>query len=101
MCKYEWIIRITCLNAGQLLLLQCRQLSCLDNALHREDSMSSKHEIYARVNSGPLIEIACKRQLKWLGHILRKDDTVPAKQLALYEPEKRHGSAERGAPPPS
>ncbi len=28
-------------------------------------------------------------------------DTEPAKQLALYEPEKRHGSAKRGAPPPS
>ena len=38
-----------------------------------------------------------RRQLGWLGHVLRRHEDEPAAIFALYVPE--HGTAKRGKPP--
>ena len=55
--------------------------------------------IYERVGRGQLITTIRRRQLGWLGHTLRRREDEPARQLALYEPNQRHGLGKKGAPP--
>ena len=45
----------------------------------------------------PLINTVYKRQLGWLGHVLRRDEREPARIFALYTPE--HGKPKAGKPP--
>ena len=39
-----------------------------------------------------------KRQLGWLGHVLRRNDDETAKIFALYQPKERHGKHKVGRP---
>lgn len=50
------------------------------------------------VNKAPLVNTVRKRQLGWLGHVLRRNDDEPAKIFALYTPEERHGKRKAGRP---
>ena len=43
------------------------------------------------VGQEPLVDTVCRRQLGWLGHVLRRNDDEPAKIFALYQPE--HGKS--------
>ena len=54
--------------------------------------------MYKQVDRGPLINTVYKRQLGWLGHVLRRDAQEPTTILALYEPSIRHGTVKRGRP---
>ena len=54
-------------------------------------------EILHRVGKPPLINAVRRRQLGWLGHVLRRDEREPARIFALYIPE--HGKPGRGKPP--
>ena len=54
-------------------------------------------DILALVGRHPLINTVHRRQLGWLGHILRRDDREPGYIFALYTPE--HGKTGRGRPP--
>lgn len=56
-------------------------------------------DILATVGRRPLINSVRRRQLGWLGHVLRRDEREPAKIFALYTPE--HGKAKQGQPPNS
>ena len=53
-------------------------------------------EIYRRVNQKPLSVTIAKRQLEWVGHMMRRERTEPIRNLALYRPT--HGTAKRGRP---
>jgi ribosomal 50S subunit-associated protein YjgA (DUF615 family) len=44
----------------------------------------------------PLNRIIRERQLRYLGHVLRLDDSEPAKIFALYDPT--HSHRKRGQP---
>jgi hypothetical protein len=44
-------------------------------------------EILHRVGKPPLINAVRRRQLRWLGHVLRRDEREPARIFALYIPE--------------
>ena len=54
-------------------------------------------DILATVGRRPLINSVRRRQLGWLGHVLRRDEREPARIFALYTPE--HGKAKQGKPP--
>ena len=54
--------------------------------------------IYETVRERPLVHSVQQRQLRWLGHALRRDEDEPAKIFALYEPAPSHGSTNKGRP---
>ena len=54
--------------------------------------------IYEKVRECPLVQTVQQRQLRWLGHALRRDKDEPARIFALYEPVQSHGSI-KGRPP--
>jgi hypothetical protein len=54
-------------------------------------------DIRVKVGRRPLINEVRRRQLGWLGHVLRRHEDEPAAIFALYVPE--HGTAKRGKPP--
>lgn len=54
-------------------------------------------DILATVGRRPLINSVRRRQLGWLGHVLRRDEKEPARIFALYSPERER--AIRGQPP--
>ena len=56
----------------------------------------SNTEIYKRAGLKPIAIMARKRQLKWLGHALRREPDDPAKIFALYEPASSQGRAKPG-----
>jgi hypothetical protein len=51
-------------------------------------------EIFSKSSSQPLTHTIRQRQLRYLGHALRMEDSEPAKKFALYEPT--HGKRKRG-----
>ena len=51
-------------------------------------------EIYAQVGQLPLSETAQYRQLSWVGHALRREESLPSRIFALYTPT--HGHAKKG-----
>ena len=57
--------------------------------------------IYEQIGAEPLIYTVQKRQLRWIGHALRRDASEPSRIFALYEPAKSHGQVKAGRPPPS
>jgi hypothetical protein len=63
--------------------------------LTRLDRINSE-VILNTVNIPPLIGTVRKRQLGWLGHVMRRGDDEPAKIFALYKPER--GTRKRGRP---
>jgi len=54
----------------------------------------SNATIYERSNTEPLINLARKRQLQFLGHILRMPEPEPSRRYALYIPS--HGKRRPG-----
>ena len=52
--------------------------------------------IYEQTHMRPLTRILRERQLRYLGHVLRRDDCETAKQFALYDPG--HGHRKQGRP---
>ena len=53
-------------------------------------------EIYRRSGLSPIATITRKRQLKWLGHSLRRTPDEPAKIFAFYEPTQSQGQVKQG-----
>ena len=63
--------------------------------IKRIDRVPNVH-IYERTDMKPLTHLVRQRQLGYLGHILRRDDSEPCKMFALFEPA--HGRRGRGRP---
>ena len=55
--------------------------------------------VLERVEQQPLSIAVQQRQLRWLGHALRRGPMEPATIFALYEPAPRHGKTLAGRPP--
>ena len=53
-------------------------------------------EIYKRTNQLPLSDKIKRRQLTWVGHILRRHIEEPVRKYALYQPSEQLGSSKRG-----
>ena len=53
-------------------------------------------EIYRRTAQEPLMPTIRARQLRWIGHLLRRAKNEPARELALYEPQPRLGKSKQG-----
>lgn len=58
----------------------------------------SNAELLARVRQPHLVVAVRRRQLRWLGHVLRRGENEPARIFALYQPEEGHGTAKQGKP---
>ena len=58
----------------------------------------SNNEIYERVKQIPLSVTLGKRQLTWIGHMLRRNDNELIKKYALYGPDQLDGDAKIGKP---
>lgn len=54
--------------------------------------------IYALVNEEPLSSVIARRQLTWVGHMLRAKESELIRKYALWEPEQQLGTARRGRP---
>jgi hypothetical protein len=61
----------------------------------RIDHVTNEY-IHAQVNQKPLTYYIIKRQLTWIGHLLRIDKKELCRKYAFYEP--RHGASRRGRP---
>ena len=53
-------------------------------------------EIYKRTNQLPLSDKIKRRQLTWVGYILRRHIEEPVRKYALYQPSEQLGSSKRG-----
>ena len=56
------------------------------------------NEVYHRVREKPLTDSIIKRQLTWVGHMLRRNTTKPIRRFALYESSDRLGTSKLGCP---
>ena len=69
--------------------------------IRRGDKISNK-TIYERVKQKPLSNKLIKRQLTWVGHILRYDSNEPVRIYGLYEPSNqlcdKFGKVKAGRP---
>ena len=63
-----------------------------------ENNRTSNADLYERVQQRPLVATVRMRQLRWLGHALRRDENTPSKEFALWHPRPSHGTAKPGAP---
>ena len=69
--------------------------------------MISNSEIYHRIESAtgkkvePLILQIQKRQLRYVGHCLRKPEDELINKYVLYTPKTSHGKRSRGNPKPT
>jgi len=84
-------------NQQQKNMLDSFATSCYRVMLNvkRTDRLSNA-EIYNRVAQKPLSVTLAKRQLSWVGHILRREKSEPIRNLALYRPT--HGDNKPGRP---
>jgi hypothetical protein len=57
--------------------------------------------VYEQIGAEPLIYTVQKRQLRWIGHALRREASELSRIFALYEPAKSHGQIKAGRPLPS
>ena len=58
----------------------------------------TNEEVHKRVDQKPIVVTMRQRQLRWLGHALRRNEKDPANIFALYEPSKTLGQTKRGRP---
>ena len=65
--------------------------------IKRVDKISND-VLYKRVKQEPLCNQIQKRQLRFVGHSLRKPTTELINQYVLYEPPERYGKRKPGRP---
>ena len=92
-----WIICSTMANKINSFATSCYRIMLGIRSL---DKVRNDH-VYNSVGEQPLLVSVQQRQLRWVGHALRRDDMEPARIFALYEPGERLGKAAPGAPPTS
>ena len=65
--------------------------------IHWTDKVSNER-LYSLTHQRALSEIIKQRQLRFIGHSLRRDPTELVNQYALYIPKENHGKRGRGGP---
>ena len=58
----------------------------------------SNEEVYKRTGQIPLSDKVIRRQLTWIGHMLRRETDEPIRIYGLYEPKRELGTTKRGRP---
>ena len=59
------------------------------------DKITNK-SIYERVKQQPLSVKLARRQLTWVGHMLRRKEDEPIRRYSLYEPGEQMGKSKQG-----
>ena len=59
------------------------------------DKITNK-SVYERVRQQPLSVKLARRQLTWVGHMLRRNDDEPIRKYSLYEPAEKMGKSKKG-----
>ena len=90
----SWIIRPSDENSINAFATSCFRIIL---GIKRLDRVTNA-EVYRRSAQTPLIATIRARQLRWVGHLLRRDKNEPAHELALYEPPINLGVTKRGKP---
>ena len=89
-----WIIRPSDENSINAFATICYRIIL---GVKRLDRITN-NEIYRRTAEEPLMSTIRARQLRWIGHLLRRDKSEPARELALCEPQPRLGKSKQGQP---
>ena len=86
------------LNLTQIQRINAFQTSCLRTILdvNRDDRVTN-NEVYSRTDMHPLSYTVQQRQLRFLGHSIRRPAEHYVSMYALYNPT--HGRPSRGQPP--
>ena len=88
-----WVINLT-----QTQRINAFQTSCLRTILDVDrDDRVTNDEVYSRTDMHPLSYTIQQRQLKFLGHSIRRPAEHYVSMYALYNPT--HGRPSRGQPP--
>ena len=87
-----WIIRPSEENNINAFAMNCYRIILGVKRLDRITNI----EIYRRTAQEPLMPTIRARQLRWIGHLLRRAKNEPARELALYEPRPRLGNSKQG-----
>ena len=58
----------------------------------------SNNTIYGRVKQEPLVQTIQRRQLRFIGHCLRRNPNEFTNMYALYTPKPGHGKRKAGRP---
>ena len=93
------------LYGSETWVLDQRQLNQLDSfatncyrqmlGINRLDKISNA-EIYEKVKQVPISIKLAKRQLTWIGHMLRRHSGEPIRIYGLYEPSQQMGKSKQG-----
>ena len=65
--------------------------------IKRSDRISNE-EVYNRAGTRPLSQLIQRRQLKYIGHSLRKPEEELISKYVLYTPDENHGRRGPGRP---
>ena len=65
--------------------------------IKRTDKVSNER-VYQLTGQAPLVKQIQQRQLRFIGHCLRRDPKELVNQYALYTPKETHGKRRRGRP---
>ena len=88
-----WVINLT-----QIQRINAFQTSCLRIILDvKRDDRVTNDEVYSRTDMYPLSYTVQQRQLRFLGHSIRRPAEHYVSMYALYNPT--HGRPSRGQPP--
>ena len=58
----------------------------------------SNETLYKNTKQEPIVQTIQRRQLRFIGHCLRRDKEEFTYQYALYTPQPRHGKRKQGRP---
>ena len=58
----------------------------------------TNEEVYKCTGQIPISDKVVKRQLTWIGHMLRREKEEPIRIYGLYEPKRELGTAKKGRP---
>ena len=87
-----WILTQKLMNSIDSFATNCYRIML---GIKRIDHVTNK-EVYNKVRQGKLSQKVAKRQLTWIGHMLRRDKDELIKIYGLYEPNQSLGRAKRG-----
>ena len=90
-----WILSHSLLKALDVFCMSCYRIM---TGVKRLDHVTNKH-VYSTVKQNPLSTTVARRQLRWVGHMLRRDVSEPINKYALYEPPDHLGSKKCGRQP--
>lgn len=90
----SWVITKSLESTLNTFALNCYRIML---NIRRTQHISNK-EIYNRTKQVPLATTVQQRQLRFVGHCLRRNENEPIHQYVLYTPSNDHGKRKTGKP---